>query len=402
MTRLVAARYDGLIAEGRIEADPAQADLVARLDRLARALDGYRPGRRAGPLRRLIGAKPAPPPRGLYIHGAVGRGKTLLMDLFFDVAPVALKRRVHFHAFMADAHLRIHRWRQKRRIGEVPGDDPIPSVARAIAGETWLLCFDEFSVRDIADAMLLGRLFAALFASGVVVVATSNVAPDDLYRDGLNRALFLPFVKLLGERVDVAELRARADFRLEKLTRAPVYYAPIDARADAALDAAFADLTGARQGEPVEIELLGRSLRVPQAVDGVARFSFEELCRRPLAAADYLALAERFDTLIVDGIPRLRADERDAARRFITLVDALYDMKVKLIASAAAEPAELYQGADGAEAFEFARAASRLIEMRSVDYLAEPHGGADDARSRRRRRDLNRVAHTTRFVSAFD
>jgi cell division protein ZapE len=386
VTHAVLARYDALIAEGRIEADPAQAALAARLDRLAQALDGYRPDRRPGALGLILGAKAPEPPRGLYIHGAVGRGKTMLMDLFFEAAPVELKRRVHFHAFLADAHIRIHRWRQQRRPGEVAGDDPIAPVASALAAEAWLLCFDEFSVRDIADAMLLGRLFAALFAAGVVVVATSNVAPDDLYRDGLNRALFLPFIALLKERVDVVALDARADFRLEKLTRAPVYYSPVDAKASAALDAAFFALTGVRRGAPVEIALLGRALKVPQAVDGVARFSFDELCRRPLAAADYLALAAHFHTLIVDAIPRLGPDERDAARRLITLIDALYDAKVKLIASAAAEPSELYQTADGAEAFEYARAASRLIEMRSVDYLAEPHGA--------QRRDFAGVVET--------
>jgi cell division protein ZapE len=387
MRRWPLARYQALIAEGRIETDPAQAALAQRLDRLARALDGYRPGRRAGALAQLFGAKPPEPPRGLYIHGAVGRGKTLLMDLFFDAAPVEKKLRVHFHAFMADVHMRVHRWRQKRRIGEVPGDDPIGPVAQAIAEEAWLLCFDEFAVRDIADAMILGRLFTALFAAGVVVVATSNVAPDDLYRDGLNRALFLPFLKLLGEKVEIVALAARTDYRLQKLTRAPVYYCPADARAEQALDTAFRDLTGAARGEPVEIALLGRAVHVPQAIDGVARFPFDELCRRPLGAADYLVLARHFHTLIVDRISRLQAGERDAARRFITLIDALYDLKVKLIASADAEPADLYPAAEGSEAFEYARCASRLIEMRSTDYLAEPHGASS-------LRDLNGVIET--------
>lgn len=374
MKRGPLARYQALVAEGRIEADPAQAALAQRLDRLARALDGYRPGRRPGPLGRLIGAKPSEPPRGLYIHGPVGRGKTLLMDLFFDAAPVEKKRRVHFHDFMADVHMRVHRWRQQRRIGEAAGDEPIAPVAAALAADAWLLCFDEFAVRDIADAMILGRLFTALFATGVVVVSTSNVEPDGLYRDGLNRALFLPFIKLLGERNDIVALEARADYRLQKLIRAPVYYCPADPRAEKALDAAFLDMTGSPRGEPVEIELLGRALKVPQAIDGVARFSFDELCRRPLAAVDYLTLARHFHTLVVDRIPRLQPGERDAARRFITLVDALYDSKVKLIASADAEPHELYRAAEGTEAFEFARCASRLIEMRSVDYLAEAHG----------------------------
>jgi cell division protein ZapE len=377
MSRSVLGRYRTLVADGRLEADPAQVELAARLDRLAAGLAGYRPGRRAGALSRLIGARPNGAPRGLYIHGAVGRGKTLMMDVFFEAAPLALKRRVHFHAFMADVHARVHRWRQMRKRGDIVGEDPIAPVAAALAGEAWLLCFDEFGVRDIADAMILGRLFTALFAAGVVVVATSNVAPGDLYKDGLNRSLFLPFVALMRERLDVVELAARTDFRLEKLKRAPVYYCPDDARAEAALDATFLSLTGAPRGAPMDIALLGRILRVPQAIDGVARFSFDEICRRPLGAADYLAVAERFHTLIVDRIPALRPDERNEARRFITLVDALYDMRVKLIASAAAEPADLYLAPEGAEAFEFARAASRLIEMRSVDYLGEPHGGAD-------------------------
>ncbi len=381
MSRSVFGRYRTLVADGRLEADPAQAELATRLDRLAAGLVGYRPGRRAGALGRLIGAKPNGAPRGLYIHGAVGRGKTLLMDIFFEIAPLALKRRVHFHAFMADVHARVHRWRQMRKRGEIVGEDPIAPVAAALAGEAWLLCFDEFGVRDIADAMILGRLFTALFAAGVVVVATSNAAPGDLYKDGLNRALFLPFVATMRERLDVVELAARTDFRLEKLARAPVYYCPDDARAGAALDATFLSLTGAPRGAPMDIALLGRTLRVPQAIDGVARFSFDEICRRPLGAADYLAIAERFHTLVVDHIPALGEGERNEARRFITLVDALYDMRVKLIASAAAEPAELYWAPDGAEAFEFARAASRLIEMRSVDYLGEPHGGAGRADS---------------------
>ncbi len=377
----VLRRYMTLVADGRIEADAAQAELAARLDSLATRLVGYRPGRRGGAIGRLLGGKPHEPPRGLYIHGAVGRGKTMLMDLFFEGAPLALKRRVHFLAFMANVHARVHRWRQMRKRGEILGDDPIAPVAAALAGEAWLLCFDEFGVRDIADAMILGRLFTALFAAGVVVVATSNAALDDLYKDGLNRALFLPFIALMRERLDIAELRARTDFRLEKLARAPVYYCPDDARAEAALDTAFRSLTGVERGAPMDIALLGRSLRVPQAFDGVARFTFDDLCRRPLGAADHLAVAERFHTVVVDRIPSLGPDERNEARRLITLVDALYDMKVKLIASAATEPDHLYRGSSGAETFEFARAASRLIEMRSIDYLGEPHGGRSQSSS---------------------
>jgi cell division protein ZapE len=332
-------------------------------------------------LGRLFLARPAPAPRGIYVYGEVGRGKTFLMDLFFDAVRVERKRRAHFHAFMLDVHQRIHAWRQSRKRGEVLGDDPIAPVAAALAEDALLLCFDEFSVRDIADAMILARLFRALFAAGVVVVATSNVAPEDLYKDGLNRALFLPFLDLLRERMEVVELTARLDYRLQKLKRAPVYYCPDDAEAEAAMDAAFARLTGQARGAARELSLLGRKLDVPQAVDGVARFGFDDLCRRPLGAADFLALAEEFHTLFVDHIPVLAEGERNAAKRFITLVDALYDQKVKLVAAAAAGPDALYPAGSGAEAFEFARTASRLIEMRSLDYLAAPHGGANGASS---------------------
>jgi cell division protein ZapE len=377
----VVARYSTLVDEGRIEADSAQEDLARKLDALAERLDGYSPSRPQGALGRWLAGKPTEPPRGLYVHGAVGRGKTFLMDLFFEAVRVAPKRRAHFHAFMADVHARIHAWRQSRKRGEVEGDDPIAPVAALLAEEASLLCFDEFSVRDIADAMIFARLFRALFAAGVVVVATSNVAPDDLYKDGLNRALFLPFLDLLRERMVVVELSARQDYRLQKLTRAPVYYCPDDAAADAAMDAAFARLTGQALGAPRELLLLGRKLAVPQAVGRVARFGFDDLCRSPLGAADFLVLADEFDTILVDHIPVLAEGERNAAKRLITLIDSLYDKKVKLIVSAAAEPHGLYPAGSGAEAFEFARAASRLMEMRSLNYLAAPHGADRGASS---------------------
>ena len=371
---LVAERYRALISERGFEPDVAQAELVGKLDALAAKLKDYKAEGKPNGFSRLFGMKPAEPPRGLYIHGPVGRGKTMLMDMFFDSVETPLERRAHFHAFMADVHERLNRWRQARKRGEVEGEDPIGPVAVDLAREASLLCFDEFSVRDIADAMILSRLFTALFAAGVVVVATSNVAPDELYKDGLNRALFLPFIAVIKERLDVIKLNARTDYRLEKLKRAPVYYTPLSPKTDAALDAAFLTLTGHERGEPARIELLGRHLDVPQAVAGVARFDFDALCRRPLGAADYVKLAQRFHTLVLDRIPVIAASERNEAKRFIILIDALYDMRVKLIASAAGEPETLYSGAEGAEGYEFARTASRLHEMRSADYLALPHG----------------------------
>ena len=367
-------RYRARLQEGLLERDAAQEAIARRLDRLLDELVEYRLARKSSPLGWLFGRRMTGPPRGLYLFGAVGGGKTMLMDLFFDAAPARRKRRVHFHAFMADVHARIHDWRQRLKQGLVKGEDPIARVAAALASEAWLLCFDEFSVSDIADAMILGRLFQAMFAAGVVVVATSNVAPQRLYEGGLNRALFLPFIGLLEQRMEVCELASRTDFRLEKLSGAPVYHVPADTKARVALGRAFTALTGAARGTPLVLPVFGRRLVVPEAAANVARFSFSELCERPLAAADYLVVARRFHTLLIDGIPVLLQHQRNEAKRFIILIDALYDQRVKLIASAEAEPQDLYLGRDGREAFEFVRTASRIIEMRSQDYLALPHG----------------------------
>ncbi|MCC2096028.1 MAG: AFG1 family ATPase, partial [Hyphomicrobiales bacterium] len=302
------------------------------------------------------------------------RGKTMLMDLFFRTVPVAHKRRAHFHEFMADVHERVHEIRKKMARGELANVDPVKMAAESIFAESWLICFDEFHVTDIADAMILGRLFSALFQLGVVVVATSNVAPDDLYKDGLNRALFLPFIKLLHQHVDVVELDSRTDFRLEKLAGSPVYHVPADDNASTALDRLFELLTGKTHAPETSLTVLGRTVIVPQAIGHVARFSFSDLCEQPLAAADYLAIAENYHTIFIDRIPVMEYHHRNEAKRFINLIDTLYDENVKVIASADAEPHELYLATTGKEAFEFERTASRLIEMRSEEYLALPHG----------------------------
>jgi cell division protein ZapE len=378
MTASISVQYAARVTAGKIERDSAQEAVVAKLALLEQRLAEHRLARKSSSLGWLFGARAseAKSIKGLYIFGAVGRGKTMLMDMFFSTSPVMRKRRVHFHEFMTEVHERIYALRQKAKLGETNGEDPIALAAGAIAHETWLLCFDEFHVTDIADAMILGRLFKRLFELGVVVVATSNVPPDELYKDGLNRALFLPFIALIEEHMEVVELRARADFRLEKLAGAPVWYVPDDRAADAALDEAWRRLTSGHAGEELDLAVKGRVIRVPRASMGVARFSFHDLCQQPLAAIDYLKIAHEFHTLILDHIPTMDYEQRNEAKRFIILIDTLYDNAVKLLASAAAEPAALYRADEGFEASEFARTASRLIEMRSQAYLALPHGHA--------------------------
>ena len=378
MPSSVREHYAALVAAGEIERDPAQEAALVLLAQLEARLATYRLARKSSSLGWLFGRQqPKEPIKGVYLYGEVGRGKTMLMDLFCEASPVARKRRVHFHEFMADVHERVHIYRQKLKRGEVKGDDPIAPVAAAIAEESWLLCFDEFHVTDIADAMILGRLFTRLFEHGVVVIATSNVAPDDLYRDGLNRALFLPFIDLLRERMTMVRIDARTDFRLEKLADAPVWHVPADAAADAAMDQAWRRLTGGDRGAAHEVISKGRAIHVPRAARGVARFSFAGLCERPLGALDYLRLAREFHTLLIDHIPVMDFPRRNEAKRFITLIDTLYDQAVKLVASAEAEPDALYRASDGFEAIEFKRTASRLFEMRSDSYLSLPHGRRD-------------------------
>jgi len=373
--------YKALVASGAIEADPAQAQAAEAFAALEERLSSYKPAKKLSLLGRLFGDKSDAPPRGLYVHGEVGRGKTMLMDLFFQHSPVTHKRRAHFHEFMAEAHEKIYAYRQNIARGEIPDGDVIELTANAIFDEAWLLCFDEFHVTDIADAMILGRLFSKLFELGTVVVATSNVAPENLYKGGLNRALFLPFIAQIEGRMDVLRLDARTDFRLEKLSGGKMWLVPADDEAGAALDGAWRKMTGSAPCKPRVISIKGRILRVPCSAHGVARFTFADLCEKPLAASDYLRLAHDYHTILIDRVPVMDHSERNAAKRFISLIDTLYDNAVKLMASAAADPVSLNLATDGVEAMEFKRTESRLIEMSSESYLALPHGRKDSSAS---------------------
>jgi cell division protein ZapE len=367
--------YRALVRAGELAPDPAQALAAMRLQDLWVKLRGYDPPPRSsqnGFLSRLLRRKPTEEagedrPNGLYLVGEVGRGKSMLMDLFFASAEVSRKRRIHFHRFMQDAHARVHAWRR----ANPDGDDPIPPLADAIAAEAALLCFDEFQVNDIADAMILGRLFQRLFDRSVVVVSTSNTVPDDLFKGQPGRDAFLPFIDLIKRRLDVLVMEGGRDFRRSRLRGMPTWYVPADERARRALDRAFAELTANATPRPERLTVMGRTLLVPSAVNRVARFDFATLCGTALGAGDYLALATHFHTLVLDDIPRLSPANYDEARRFVVLIDTLYDHRVKLIASADALPDELYQRGEGAKMFE--RTASRLEEMQSQDWLSLPH-----------------------------
>lgn len=368
-------RYLDLIRCGEILYDAAQFSVVQKFDYLLQELVSQR--RKLPKKRKVFPSWKAKSNlirtiKGLYLWGDVGRGKTLLMDLFFDQIPFSGKKRVHFHEFMADIHARIHIWRQQSKSGLTPHKDPITPIVDNLSKDLKVLCFDEFSVTDIADAMILGRLFSGLFRKGLVVVATSNVQPSQLYQGGINRSLFLPFIRELQNYLEIINLDAPIDYRLQKLGQEPVYYYPLGSMADKSLDAIFQKLTGKKEGEPLDINVKGHSLHIPQIYNEVARISFQDLCGKPLGALDYIVLSERIHTLILDHVPRMNFERRNEAKRFILLIDALYNAKVKLVLSAETEVQTLCEAFSGTESFEFERTVSRLVEMSSKDYLELP------------------------------
>lgn len=352
------ADYQDKIETGELKPDEAQGAVARKLDRLAEALKDYAP-KPAGFFARLVGAKNGPAPKGLYIQGEVGRGKTMLMDLFCAHAEIEPKRRAHFHAFMQDIHARLHEARRGAK-------DPLLTVAHEVAAEARLLCLDEMQIADIADAMIVGRLFDILFERGSVVVTTSNLRPGDLYKDGLNRQLFLPFIKLMEEKLEVVTLDSPTDYRLGRVRGHETFIHPLGPETDRKLQALWVKLTDTERGAATALDVLGRKLNVPQAAHGAARFTFADLCEAPLGPPDYLALAQTFRTLFIEHIPVLTPRHRNPSKRFILLIDTLYDAHVRLVASAAAPPEALYS--EGHHAQEFLRTVSRLQEMQSASW----------------------------------
>ena len=364
-----------MLANGDLKADTVQERAVAAFEVLAGQLADYHPSsvdevsgwrRRLGLVGGGVSKVAQPAPRGLYLFGPVGRGKSMLMDLFFRAAPIEAKRRVHFQVFMRDFHAALHKWRMALTASD--DADPIPPLAAALARQSRLLCLDELEVRDIADAMIIGRVFEYLFKEGVVIVVTSNRPPDDLYKDGLQREKFLPFIRMTKERLDLIELASPTDYRLGRLQGAAVYYAPLGEKSRQAIDEVFQRLADHRPIHADIVTVSGRAVMVPSAVGDIARFSFHDLCEQPLGAADYIEITGHYATVVLTEVPKLGPENRDAARRFVMLVDALYESHTVLILSADAPPETLYPSGDGA--FEFQRTVSRLMEMQSLDYLS--------------------------------
>jgi cell division protein ZapE len=361
------AAYRERIDRGDIQPDPAQAAAIEALARLESDLN------EAGEPSGFPFFRKPKSARGVYLWGPVGRGKSMLMDLFYETAPMAKKRRSHFYAFMAEVHGLIGEWRQgdaaarRRRFGQTKGDDPIAPVAALLAADARLFCFDELQVADIADAMILSRLFEAMFAAGVTLVCTSNRPPQDLYKNGLNRQLFMPFIDLIQDKLDVVAVKGPQDYRLDRLRGAKVYLTPIDPDNRRQFDGLWASMIEGAPETPASVQVLGRTLSFSRTVGGMLRVGFAELCGAALGPPDYLAIAERFHTVFLEDAPRLTADKRNEARRLVILIDELYQASAKLVVLAAAEPGALYVKGDGA--FEFERTASRLEEMRSQSYL---------------------------------
>ena len=366
--------YSALRESGEIQDDPLQVVAAEALQCLHDELVGYTPNAGSKGWRTLLGlgARAKEVPRGRYIFGPAGRGKSMLMDLFFERAPSSTKRRVHFHEFMIEVHDAIHNSRQAP-ITSRDEIDPLPRIAQKIARNSTLLCFDEFHIANIADAMILGRLFEGFFDAEVVVVATSNFAPDDLYMNGLQRERFLPFIELIKDKLDILELSSPTDYRQARLSRMQVYHTPLGEAARHALDLAFQELTEGALIAAETLKVKGRDIEVTRAARGVAYFNFEELCQCALGAEDYIAVSDRYHTVVLNGIPNMSRDMRNEAKRFMNLIDVLYEKKVNLVAAAQGPPDTLHP--EGVHAFEFQRTVSRLIEMQTPEYIDLPHLG---------------------------